>query len=219
VPLYDGAQFPDEPYRYVAPPPGAKATAAPTVAKAPVLVKNGVNGAQFVNSGEQGPQISLYVPATSLKAPAGATTITVTATPMAPSAPLPSDGTIVTNVYRVTASNPQGPVTVVGNQDSTTPALQMRAPSAKQPGPVFEQRDATGWQQLKTVRIGVDIYQAFAPRLGDFALVQLTNATSSTGTGGSGGVNLGLVFAGIGVLVLAGVIVVIRTARSRSGGG
>jgi hypothetical protein len=46
---------------------------------------------------------------------------------------------------------------------------------------------------------------------GEFALVQLD------ATGGGGGVNYGLLFGGIGVLLLAVVIVVIRTRRTSAG--
>ena len=219
VPIYDGVQFPDEPYRYVHSPDG-KPTKPPTTAHATIGVNaQGLSNAGYSNSAEQGPQIVLYVPAGSLKAPAGATNISVSETPLAPSPPLPTDGTIVTNVYRVTATTPQGPVQMVGTTENQMPTLQMRAPSAKQPGPVFEHRTSSGWTRAATLRVGQDIYQASAPQFGDWALVQLSVApksSSSSGSSGGGGINIGLLVAGIAVLVLAGIIMAIRVARTRN---
>jgi hypothetical protein len=217
VPIYDGISNPDEPYRYVQAPSG-KTTKAPTVAKATVSVNpQGLSGAAYSNSLENGPQIVLYIPAGSMQAPAGVTTIQVSETPLAPSAPLPTDGTIVTNVYRVAATTSKGPAQIVGKTTNQIPTLQMRAPSAKQPGPVYERRTAKGWQRVDTLRVGQDIYQASAAQFGDYALVQLKNASKTSGTSGSsgGGVNVGLLAVGIGLLALAGIILAIRITRSR----
>ena len=215
VPIYDGIQNPDEPYRYVQPPAGTATTKAPTVAKASVAVNaTGQSSAAYSNSAEVGPQIVLYLPAGSLHAPAGVTAIQVSETPLAPSAPLPTDGTIVTNVYRVAATTDKGPVQIVGKTDNQLPALQMRAPSSRQPGPVYERRTGNGWQRLPTLRVGQDIYQATAAQFGDYALVQLKDAPKPAGSRG-GGVNVGLLAAGVGLLALAGIILAIRITRSR----
>jgi hypothetical protein len=213
LPVFDGVGRPDEPYRYVDPPPTAKTTKQPTTASGVVPVSNGKNGAQIINSGESGPQINIYVPPGALEVPAGATGVTVTATPLAPEEPLPTDGDIVTDVYRVTAQVDGKDVRIVG-QDASAPAIQMRAPTAKQPGPVFERRTADGWEQLHTIRSGFDVYQT--PRVsafGEFALVELS---PGAGGGGSGGVNVGLLVGGIAVLLIAGVIVAIRWRRTSS---
>lgn len=212
VPIYDGPGFPDEPYRYVQPPAGAKATAPPTTASASITVNaQGLSAAGYSNSAERGPQVVLYVPSGSLKAPSGAKTITVTETPQPPSAPLPSDGTIVSNVYRLAATTSQGPVQMVGKSEDQRPTLQMRAPDT-QVRPVFEYRTSGGWQRVETLRVGQDIYQASVPTFGDWALVKLAAQEKA---GGSGGVNVGLLAAGVGVLVLAGIILAIRVTRSR----
>src|SRR4051812_36711590 len=213
VPIYDGVGNPDEPYRYVSAPNG-KTTKAPTVAKATVSINGaGLSAAAYSNSAEQGPQVVLYIPAGSLKAPSGATSIQVSEMPLAPSAPLPTDGTIVTNVYRVAATTSNGAVQIVGKTVNQIPALQMRAPSSRQPGPVYERRTATGWERLDTLRVGQDIYQASAAKFGDYALVQLKDAPKTAGSGG--GVNVGLLAVGIGLLALAGIILAIRITRSR----
>jgi hypothetical protein len=222
IPLYDGPGFPDEPYRYVNPPAGAKTTAAPTTAQQTLQVRNGLSTAGFINSGERGPQISIYVPPTGLQPAPGATTITVTATPLAPSAPLPTDGKIVGNVYKFTATSTEGPAKIVGNTNNSTPVIQMRAPSS-QPLPVFEYLTPRGWKNthtfkvdgkaVNTLRVGQDIFQTFAPQLGDYALVALNKQPSSGG--GGGGLNWALLGPGIGILAAVALIAPIRFARSR----
>ncbi len=210
VPLYDAAFGSDEPYRYVVPPPGdTKKTPPPTDGTGTIVVRNGVSGAGYANSSERGPQISVYIPAGSLQAPSGATRIQVTGTPSAPKPPLPKDGTIVSNVYTITATAPEGAVAIVGKGERQTPVLQMRAPSSKQPGPTFETFDGKKWTSSETIRVGQDIYQTFAPKLGVWALVQQTS-----GGGGSGGVDLRLLVPGIAILVVVGIILLVRLARS-----
>jgi hypothetical protein len=214
APIYDGIGSPDQPYRYVKAPPGYKGDGKkPTTARTVVQVVGGKNRAAYVNSGEYGPQVDVYIQPGSLGVPAGATSVTVTATPLAPTAPLPKVGTIVTNVYRVTALAGTTPVTVTGTGQRGV-FIGMRAPNGNQPGPVFEHRTAAGWQREPTTRTGNDIYQSSGVReLGDWALVKLP--TAAKGTSGGRGVNTGLLAAGIGVLVLAGVILVIRRGRTR----
>lgn len=212
VPIYDGPGFPDEAYRWVQAPAGAKQTPAPTAAKASITVgADGLSAAGYSNSSERGPQVVLYVPKGSLKAPAGAKTIQVSETPAAPSPPLPTDGTIVSNVYRITATAPQGEVTMVGRSENQIPTLQMRAPDT-QVRPVFEHRTSAGWERSETLRVGQDIYQTSASAFGDWALVQPKAAASKKS---SGGINVGLLAAGVAVLVLAGIILAIRISRSR----
>jgi hypothetical protein len=215
-PIYDGPQAPDEPYRYVKPPPGYPSTKPPTTARAVVPVHNGNNGAQYANTAEFAPQISVYVAPGALGVPPGATSITLTATPLAPTSPLPTDGTIVGNVYRIsaTAGTTEVPIVGKGNQAAT---IQMRAPTAKQPGPVFEHLSASGWTRGgRTIRIGNDIYQASpVTALGDWALVQLnTPPPNAGGASKGGGINTGLLAGGIALLVIAGAILAIRLRRT-----
>lgn len=211
VPLYDSAFGSDEPYRYVVPPAGdTKKTPPPTDGTGTIVVRDGVSGAGYANSAEQGPQISVYIPAGSLQAPSGATRIQVTATPSAPKPPLPKDGTIVSNVYTISASAPEGAVAIVGKGERQTPVLQMRAPSSKQPGPTFETFDGKKWTSSETIRVGQDIYQTFAPKLGVWALVQQTSGGGGSGLGGG---QLAMLVIGIAILVVVGIIMVVRLAR------
>jgi hypothetical protein len=214
VPIYDGLSNPDEPYRYVDPPPTAKTTKSPTTAKATVDVRNGTNANQFATSAEVAPQVVVYVTAGSFRVPAGVTSIELTATPKAPTAPLPDDGTLVGNVYVLAATADGKPLelTATGND---APTLQMRAPQGKQPTTTFEHFEDGRWVPAKTARIGQDRYQTSATQLGEWALVQLSDP--SGGDGGGGGANLALLLPGIGLLVVAGVILAIRWRRTSAG--
>lgn len=215
VPIYNGIGNPDEPYRWIKPPAYAKSTKQPTSAHKIVPVSGGFSTAQFANTGESGPQLSLYLPPKALKAPTGASSIDVTVQPLAPSPPLPKDGTISTNVYRITATA-NGQAVDVTQSGPSEPSLQMRAPDSRQPGPVFEHRTATGWQRARTIRVGVDIYQTQAPSFGDWALVQLASSASATSSGGSGGggINWALLGPGVALLVLAVLVLMIRLRRT-----
>jgi len=212
VPIYDGPGQPDEPYRYVVAPPGyTKQTPPPTTAEASIAVRNGINIAGLASSKESGPQVWVYVPPGALAPPAGASTVQLTATPSAPTAPLPTDGTIVGNVYTVSVTASGAPVSVVGKGDNGSPKLQMRAPTANQPGPTFERFDGKKWTPSETIRSGQDLYQTSIQELGVWALVQ-----QKTGGSGLGGAQLAMLVLGIAILVIVGIIVVVRTARSRA---
>jgi hypothetical protein len=217
VPIYDGIGQADEPYRYVQRPANAPVPPtdkAPTEAKATLTVSNGLSAAGYSNSDERGPQISLYVPAGALKVASGATSIVVTAQPLAPKPPLPTDGTIVTNVYHLSAlaDGQEAELVGTGNHAAT---IQMRAPTGKQPGPVFEHRTATGWLKVPTIRAGIDIYQAQATALGDWALVQAKGTEGSGGGGGWGAGRVAVLSIGIALLALAVIIGLVRSARLR----
>jgi hypothetical protein len=210
MPLYDGPGAPDEPYRYVVAPPGyTKKTPAPTTATATLPVSNGLNNAAaFAASAEVGPQVRVFIPAGWLRAPAGATSIQVTAVPSAAKPPLPSDGTIVSDVYTVTATADGGPVEYVGKNSQEQPVLQMRAPTAQQPGPTFEQFDGKHWKPAETTRVLQDVYQTFAPKFGVWALVQQKPAGAAFG-----GVQLLLLVLGIVILAVVGIILLVRLVR------
>ena len=217
TPIYDGLGNPDEPYRYVVRPAGdSRVTKPPTSATATLRVEHGTNTAGYANSAEVGPQISLYVPAGALRAPAVATTITVRATPLAPTAPLPANGAIVSDVYHVTAvwiGHGGRGLAIVGGHGDTSPVLQLRAPTAAQPGPDMEHRAGAGWQPEPTLRIGNDIYQGALPATGDWALVR--RSTSGARTSG-GGINGGLLALGIVLLAVVALLATIRWRRTRS---
>ncbi|MCW2598929.1 MAG: hypothetical protein JWM02_758 [Frankiales bacterium] len=202
VPIYDGVGAPDEPYRYVAAPATAKQTAGPTsgAASSPVHQGRNTNG-MSVQTAEQGPQASLFMPPAGLAAPGAA--IEVKVVPQAPTGN-PPGGTIDGNVYLFTITDKAGPVTLTDQAALAT--LYLRATTAKQPGPVMEYRsDASKpWQALKTSRGGQDVYVSTFPGAGQFALAFVPVKGAAQGTS-----ILPMVLLG-GLVLLVVVVVVIR---------
>lgn len=220
APLYDGVGFPDEPYRFVQPPPGSVIkTTPPTSIVITVPVVGGTTDGFNAASGEQGPQVSLFVPVKALLAPAGAHRITVKVVPQAPDGPA-DGGSADGNVYRFTAASDTGVPSVAAAGDHLQ--IVLRATTARQPGPVMEYRTLGGqtWRRLSTLRYGNDVYAAAAPGFGDYALVFATPTkapSTSHDSAGSGRLWLGLVLGGL-LAVLVAILVAVRVSRSRRRG-
>jgi hypothetical protein len=210
VPIYDGIGNPDEPYRYVEPPANARTTRPPAPVTSTLKVTNGQTASAQINTDEYGPQLALFVPSGAFAPPEGASKVTVTAAPVLPPRALPADGTIEGNVYRVTATAPGGTVDLIGLGDQA-PVLDMRSPTASQPGPVFEHYDNGEWTSYQTSRIGNDIYRTRMSALGFWALVR------RPGHGG-GSQNLFLAIVA-GVLGAGGVAVGLLAVRRRRARG
>ena len=205
VPLYDGVGFPDEPYRYVSPPPGVKHGPSPQpVVSESSPVADGVNQRALAPQGnEQAPQILLSVPAGSLRT-ATAREVTVAVRPLAPDVQ-PQDGTVDGNVYRVAlVARPPGAVQLVA---SSKGGLYMRATSIRPAVPEFEYRAAaTGpWRRLPTRRTANDVFATDFVGAGDYALVHLRGAKADPRTVSGETVSL-LVLAGV---VLATVVLML----------
>jgi len=199
VPVYDGIGAPDEPYRYVAPPSGAKKTAAPTTARATSPVTGGVaTDGMTLATAESGPQFSLFVPPRAVAT--GGTKLVVEATPRAPT-DQPAGARIDGNVYDVTMTG-QGPVTLTPQAALAT--LYLRATSAKQPPPKMEHRAAVGqpWQALDTARGGQDVYVSDFRGPGQYALAFAVVAPAHHGS------RTPYLVGGVVVLLLVAVVVV-----------
>jgi hypothetical protein len=210
VTVYDGVGQPDEPYRYVSAPPGAKVTVKkPTGAKAIFSVAAGVNPADVtLVSGESGPQVSVFLPEGGVNAASGRTTAEVN--PEAVTDP-PADGRLDGNVYRLSLTNPTGPVAFTSGIINAT--IYLRASTAAQPGPVIEHRTAPGqkWGRLKTSRMGNDVYLALIHAPGDYAVVFLRAPPSGAAATAAGGSSLGLVVGLlVMLLVLSSVVLAVR---------
>ncbi|MGB8650951.1 MAG: hypothetical protein WCD35_09840 [Mycobacteriales bacterium] len=206
VPVYDGIGTPDEPYRYVSAPAGAKPTAAATTARAQTPVQRGLNSNGLnVQTAEQGPQLSLFVPPGALRSPGRSQT--VEAVPQAPT-DQPAGARVDGNVYLVTVTDPAGPVTTTAQAALAT--IYLRATTAAQPGPVMEYRATTGqpWKEQKTARGGQDVYVASFVGPGQYALA------FQVGHGSSGGGRSPLPFLLLGGVVLLVVVVVVIRLRA-----
>lgn len=212
-PLYDGVGFPDEPYRFLAPPPHYRVTAPPAAAGGTVSIENGFSATGItVSSTERGPQVALTVPQGNVRAPIGVSRVFLRAAPISPVG-LGVPGHAWTNVYRVTfASAAQGAITV------TDAEIQMRAPTPEQPGPTLYWRSSAdrSWSSLETHRTGNDIYAGPLPAAGDYVLAAARPfSLGAPDPNNEAGVGLiGFAVSGLGVVVA--VLLFIRAERRRS---
>ena len=183
VPLYDGVGLPDEPYRYVHAPAGARVTPAPTGATARSSVAKGLN-ITFLNafSAESGPQVTVNLPDGGVAAASGPVTVRILA--LAPVGQPP--GTSVDgNVYQVEISSPGGAVHLT--PAAADGAVYLRAP--RQIGKeVMLYRTAPGlpWRGLPTQQAGNDVWGAVPPGLGQFALAARAPLVYGPSAAGSG---------------------------------
>jgi hypothetical protein len=210
VPVYDGIGMPDQPYRYASTSRTASVTANPAGgAQDSLSVLGGVNShLASLRSDEIGPQVWVYLPAGVLATPGGKITVKVAPeTPTSPSADGPIDG----NVYRVSITDPAGPVTFK-SQRST---IQLRATTAKQPGPMIEHRvtPSQKWRLMATSRTGNDVYGGVLPEAGEYALVYSKVVHPSDARPGTGGFGSGLIIGA--VVLLALLLIVVFAVRSR----
>jgi hypothetical protein len=205
VPVYDGIGQPDEPYRYVAPPPGSPRTAPPTVAKASSPVAGGTSTyGMSAATAEVGPQFSLFVPPQGLAT--SARTVTVRIEPQAPTDQPPA-ARIDGNVYRVSLVA-DAPVRLT--QKAALATLYLRATTAKQPPPKMQHRvsPTDPWKPLRTVRGGQDVYVSSFEGPGYYALAFARSAPKQ-----GGGLSPVPLIA-LGSVVLATSIVVVVRLRS-----
>jgi hypothetical protein len=209
VPLYDGIGFPDEPYRFVPPRgPGPAATSAQVDLK----VADGSNvGGLIVNTREAGPQVSVFAPPHAFAAP-GTAPVVLAVRPVPPQPPLPP-GELESNVYTLSLTSTAGAVSLV--PEAQPPAITMRSVTTQPPEPVFHYRakPAGKWQEIKTRRVGRDIYNAVALGPGEYVLMRDAGPLKKASSGGRGG--LYAVLGGTVVLmalVIGGVRLLARKA-------
>jgi hypothetical protein len=182
VPLYDGVGAPDEPYRYVVPPPNSRATPPVSEARTDIRLDAGRSCCELEARGsEQGPQVAVYVPRGGLAAP-GSGTLTVAATALAPPnepAPLAS-AHFEGNLYRVTASSASGPAQLTPEGSRAT--VQLRALNGNSPGPGiwFRSADGAPWRLLPTGKVGFDVMEAQFVGPGDYILVRKAGSSSGS---------------------------------------
>jgi hypothetical protein len=219
-PLYDGVGFPDEPYRWVVPPQGEQRThLAATEATMRIPVTSGANVESRAQSDEKGPQILLTAFAGAFAVPAGGSSITVRAVPHAVPDIQPDHGHVVSNLYVITAEAEGRPVTLARDYALL---LNLRAVRSTPQAVVVCRWTGSGWQQVATDRVGVDIYAAWLDTIGPVALVQLDpgvspqpaplRPSSAARAAGPGADALWLALGAI-VLVIAGSLLVVRRQR------
>ncbi|MCU1587767.1 MAG: hypothetical protein JWN31_1260 [Frankiales bacterium] len=160
VPLYDGVQTPDEPYKYAGRSP------APVAATVTVPSGKGIS----LRSPESGPQVLLDLSEDALVSTTG--TVTITAAPFVPDGQ-PPRGTFDGNGYRVMAAAPARLL-----PDQAQGYLWLRAAVMTKPDPVIVHRATARdpWIEVKTSRVGRDNLTTPFRALGDYAMIQLPGA-------------------------------------------
>lgn len=214
-PLFDGVGFPDEPYRYVAPPAGAVKTKVPegTTLTKPTLGDKS-NPVMELSTIEKGPQITASFRVGLLQASPTAKQITVALEPITPQA-APPNGTILGNAYSIRFTADDGkPVELA---DAGRYYVTMRIPQGTREAVALEVFHDGAWETLRTTQTGADVYAANVSVQGDLAPVLVTSGDTSlaaaAGSGGSGGLIIALV---VGLCVVVGVVVfTIRTRQLR----
>jgi hypothetical protein len=212
VPIYDGISQPDEPYRYVSAPKDYRTTAAATSAKVSSPVREGTNSdGMSVQTLEQGPQASVFIPPKALATPGGPVVLSIA--PQAPTSQ-PPGATIDGNVYLLSLSSPGGPITRTPQAAIAT--LYLRSTTAKQPGPVMEYRadSAQEWKALKTSRGGQDVYVSTFAGPGEYALALAASKKTSSSTVPFLPI---VVIVGFGVLVLLVIVIRLRARQASAG--
>lgn len=211
VPVYDGVNAPDEPYRFIVAPPGAKKAKGPaTSATASTGVKRQASaGDLFGASEEVGPQVTFFIPAGGISPIAGST-VKVTATPQAPSGR--ANGPFVGNAYIVKVTVGGSPTLTAAGKSGAQ--FQLRAPSGKQPGPTIEWHPpgTTSFSPLTTARTGNDIYTSRFAGFGTYVLVQAPVTHASKG----GGFPVAILVLIVVVVLLIALILLVRIRRTRS---
>jgi hypothetical protein len=208
-PLYDGICLPPT-YLLLGSHPGPS-----SVSK--TYSVSDLASSQPLYTGESTPQAELIFGSGSFAPAPGASTVTVSITPVKPPATNPSDGRIDGNVYSFDAHSGGQEVSLAASHPAT---VVLGATSSGGPRLVVERFDGSRWTPVgKTFQSGCGTtYEAASPTLGLFALVAQGSSTSpgstvqSPGTGSSPAVVIViLVVLAIVALVVGGV----RVARRR----
>jgi hypothetical protein len=185
-PLYDGVQL-DEPYVYLAPPPGASGGAQG--ASATLALEAGGSPLVAIATPETVPQAQIFAAPGSLTLPPGTTSLSASITPIPPSGE-PTEGHISGNVYRISVTNQAG-VAVTAPAAAQVSIVMRAADSQLTNGVVARFANGT-WQKLETAPAGLGgTFLAVVTEFGDFAVLAPAAGTgpsaSPLGPSGSAG--------------------------------
>jgi hypothetical protein len=199
VPVYDGVNAPDEPYKYAgrSPAPATVSTTAP--------ISGGRSASLQLKSSENGPQVLIDLSAGAFTA--ARPTVTLTVTPQPPSG-TPPRGSFDSNVYHVTVS----PGAVL-HPETAQGFLFLRAAVMTRPNPVIVHRMAAAdpWVEVKTTLAGTDILSTPLRDLGDYAVARVPGSKPLS-AGGLSLVRILLIGGGV-LLLLTVTVLVLRRPR------
>jgi hypothetical protein len=194
-----------EPYRYLE--PAGSQLGSPSSAQSTVDVFGATSPTIIAATTEQPPQAQLVAASGAFSLSPGASAVSVTISPVAPTPAQSAAAGIVGNVYRYAVTDQAGvPLAISAD---LAPSVVLRAPAGTPSSAVVARWDGQAWQQLPTgPGPAQDIYNAKIDAAGDFTLIA---------TGG-GSVDL-LLLAGEAALVIGvGGLVFLRLrpgARSK----
>jgi hypothetical protein len=164
-PLYDGLPT-VEAYRWLSPPPGEKGGAQGVSSVLPVSGDS--SPVVILATTEVTPQAQVFAPPGALTMPPGTSSLTVSITPLAPSAQ-PTDGHIAGNVYRITITTQAGePVSAPAGTDVT---VILRHPDITATDATISLLTNGAWQPFKTDAGLAASFVAVVTTFGDFALI------------------------------------------------
>ncbi|MEA2675169.1 MAG: hypothetical protein QOI92_2361 [Chloroflexota bacterium] len=164
-PLYDGVVV-IAPYVWLDPPPGELGGALGTSDK--IVVSGGQNRIVAVATGEEPPQAQILATPGALVLSTGATSLTVSITPIEPVQPV-SDGYIDGNVYRFVVVDQLG-------RPATAPAsayvsIFLRPANPADADGTIERFDGSSWVPIESSSEGGAGFLAIVTSFGDFAVV------------------------------------------------
>ncbi len=207
-PVFDGLPIPQEPYRYVSPPPELKSSNKPPLSgEATFPVQNGQVAGGGVQTDDA--QVVVFFGLGAFQASSGATSVKIRVEPITDPPPPPPGAQLRGNVYRISAVELPAGKPVGGVSPFH---LTMRFP----PGPFKDIRlyDGQEWLALETNRPSPDPFAgAVASTLGEVA---------ATAPAGAGGENIFALLARLAesygllaFILVFGIIAVLQEIRRR----
>jgi hypothetical protein len=172
--LYDGVVI-EDPYRYLEPPAGAAGD--PSSATATAQVESGSVSQLFAATIETPPQAQVISEPGSLVLPDGATSVTLSITPVAPTA-LPTSGRLAGNAYRISVTDQTGAAVTIRPGSLVT--LVLRADRPPTNGTIAQLVGGT-WETLPSDIGGLpDLFSTNMTSFGDFGVIDTAPAASAS---------------------------------------
>ena len=172
--LYDGV-ITEDPYRYLQPPPGGQGD--PTPATTSAQVDSGSVGQLFAATLESPPQAQVISEPGALVLRDGATSVTLTITPVVPTA-LPTSGRLAGNAYRIAVTDQTGAAVTIRPGSLVTLVLRGDRPPASG---TIAQFVGGAWQALPSDIGGLpDLFSTNMTSFGDFGVLDTAAAASGS---------------------------------------
>ena len=212
VPLYDGVAV-QEPYRYLHPLPGQP---GPALGFSSTVQVAGAESPQVTApTPESPPQAQLVALPGAFTLPSGATSLSVSVTPVDPPGVAPG-GSIAGNVYRFAIVDQAGTPVIVKACEGCI-SLVMRAPESLTAEARLQRFADGAWTDVETVHAGIlGMYATNPTALGDYAIVTGDDGGNGGPDGPDGGLGTeGLIVAGGAVVILVLLLAAALLLRRR----